>query len=433
MRLNLIYLVVYLSFFSHTVHSQKLTLKECIQLAIDKHPEIAIGKLNYELSATQVNQAKSAAMPSISADIFQSGNFGRSIDRFTNSYIDQFYNTSYAGLGFSLPIFTSSRIKNQVNSATFNNEADAVKIQSNINALTFTVITSYVSALSNLEIISNLKGQYKADSLQYQKLLKRKQAGLIIKTDETQILNQLKTDEMSIAEAQLNYKVAIIELCQFINTPYNETIQLSPIYDYNIIDIDKLKVSFENLPQIQELKLRMKAQEANIKAIKAMNMPTINLNGNYGSFFASSNKERSFLNQLNDTRNGSISLGLSIPILASLQNKSMIEGQKIQHKIIQSNIEKTLLTIQQDHNLAIARYQSLKQRFENAKYLSALAQENRDVISDQVNAGVMTTVEFLIAQNSAERAANTATQAKYLLIIQEMILNFYSNNAFVIE
>ncbi len=433
MKVNLIILLLGLLHLTPVVNCQLMTLKDCVDRALQNHPDIVLSKLNQELSTSQISQAKSAYLPVIGINVFQSGNFGRSIDRFTNNYIDQFYNTSYLGLGFRIPIFTSSRIKNQIKAATNNNEADIQKLEQNKNALTLSVITTYLTALANLEIIENLRNQWKTDSVQYARMLKRKEAGLTTKSEELQLLNQIKSDEISLADAQLNYSLSIIELSGQMNSKYSESIKLSTIISTGFVNEAITEEAIENFPQIQELKLRYKAQDHTIKATKAMGLPTLEMNGDYGTFFASSNEDRNFFQQLNDTRNGVISLGLNIPILYSLQNKSVLENQRVQQKITQANIDKMTLGIQQERELGLARYNTIKKKFENANDQLSLAKENGLITSEQLNSGVVTIVEYLMAQNNIEKAANTATQAKYQLILQEMILNFYVHRRFVIE
>ncbi len=416
--------------FSNFGYTQVVTLKYCIDQALSQNPDIAIQKYTKDLSTSQINISKSAVLPRISVDVFQSGNFGRSIDRFTNAYIDQFYNTSYAGLGFLVPVFTSSKIKNQVNASKLNLQATEKKIEQDINNLKIEIITTYLTALSNKEIIQNFNNQLKTDSVQYARLMKRKEAGLTSKIDDLQLQNQLKTNQISRDDARLSYRLSLIQLSQLINTDFNENMTIASIEPSELLDLKMDANILNELPQIKELKLRNLAQESLIKATKADNLPSINLSGNYGTFYASSNQQRNFLQQLNDTRNGSVSLGLNIPILGSFQNKANIESLKIQQKINDATIDKTLTVLQREANLAIANYNAILQKYQNSKLLLEIAKENRDAIANQLEAGVTTMIEYLTAQNNMEKAVNSASQTKYQLVLQEMLVKFYNTGTF---
>lgn len=99
-----IILFIILIFTKNEVFAQQISLKDCVRKAIENHPDVKASYLNTGIAKAGIDQAKSNFMPELSASIFQSGNFGRSIDRFTNAYIDQFYNSTWAGVRLNVPI-----------------------------------------------------------------------------------------------------------------------------------------------------------------------------------------------------------------------------------------------------------------------------------------------------------------------------------------
>lgn len=413
-----------------SLFSQQWTLSGCVNQAINNHPDIKSAKLDLGISVARVDQAKSNFYPEIGANVFQSGNFGRSIDRFTNAYIDQFYNTTYAGISLNIPVFTSFRNTNLVASAKSTMAASESAVEKNKNILTLTVINNYIFALSQSENIRNAVNQWKNDSIQYQRLLIRKEAGLTTKIEEIQLLNQMKTDELAVMDAQLNYETAIIDLSQVMNTPLLASTNLSPLLPDENYLFDLQNTVTSSLPQITELKLGIQSLNETIKATKALSYPSLGLRADYGTFYASSNPERSFTQQLNDTRNGSISLGLNIPILRGLQNRPQVHELKVRQMVLQNTMDKTQLLIRQNMDMTNARYKTYKQRYENAKYLLTLANENISLITEQLTAGTVTMVDYLLAQNNMEKASAALTNSKYQLILQEKILKFYSTGKY---
>jgi len=415
------------------VHAQQWTLTSCVNQAINNHPDIKSAQLDLGISMARVDQARSNFYPEIGASLFQSGNFGRSIDRFTNAYIDQFYNTTYAGIRINVPVFTSFRNSNLMASARSSKAASESALEKNKNILTLTVITFYVNALSQAENIRNAVNQWKNDSIQYQRILIRKEAGLTTKTEEIQLLNQMKTDEIAVQDAQLNYETAIIDLAQTMSTSLPASVRLSSLHPDENYAFDVKNTTLESLPQITEVIIGIQSLHETIKATKALSYPSLGLSADYGTFYASSNPERSFTQQLNDTRNGSISLGLSIPILRGLQNRPQIQELKVRQMALQNTKDKTLLGIRQEIEIANARFNTYKKRYENAKYLLDLAKENISLISEQLTAGTVTMIDFLLAQNNMEKAAAALTNSKYQLILQEKILKFYAQGKYDLD
>lgn len=419
-----------LLFTKKDVTAQQITLKECVSKAIENHPDVKASYLQTGLSQTGIDQAKSNFLPQLGASIFQSGNFGRSIDRFTNAYIDQFYNSTWAGVRMNMPLFTSFRNSNLLSSAKAAFSASESAQENAKNTITQQVLAAYINGLAQQENIKNAEKQLSNDSIQYLRLMTRKDAGLITKTEEIQLLNQLKADELVLLDAQLNYEIAIAELSRLLNAELSLTTELSPLEPATNANIPVKSAINEQLPQFTEANWRLKSIRDNIRATKALSYPRVELSGDYGTFYASSNPERSFSQQLNDTRNGSISIGLNIPLLRGLQNRPQIQEQKVREIMIQNDLDRTRLQLNQDLKLATTRYQNLKQRFETANSLYLLSEENMNLIQDQVNAGTATMVDFLLAQTNMERALNSRTNAKYQLIHQEKLLQFYTTGKF---
>lgn len=427
-----ILLLVFLIFINEVI-GQQWTLESCVKQAINNHPDVKNAQLNLSIFKTKLDQSIGNYYPELSANVFQSGNFGRSIDRFTNAYIDQFYNTTYAGVRMSIPVFTSFRNSNLVQSAKSLNQASEYGLEKNINILTFTIIAAYINTLSQSENIRNVSNQIKNDSVQYQRMLIRKEIGLTTKIEEIQLMNQMRADELSLLDAQLSYETAVINLSQLMNTTIPITVKLSPLEPDLVYNFENQVSNFDFLPQISEFRFNIKSMEETINATKAISYPSISLNADYGTFYASSNPERTFTQQLNDTRNGSISLGLNIPILRGLKNRPQVQELKLQQMALQNSLDKTKLLLKQEIETAKARYKTFKKRYENALFMLELARENMILISEQLNVGTVTMVDFLIAQNNMDKASSNLTHSKYQLILQEKFLKFYVDQKYDLD
>jgi outer membrane protein len=421
-----------LFFNINEVSSQQITLSECVQVALQNHPDVKNGYLQTGLAKVRIDQAKSNFMPEMSAGIYQAGNFGRSIDRFTNSYINQFYNSTWAGVNLNIPLFTSFRNSHLLSSARSTYLATE---QAQANAkmqTTQTVIAAYLNSLTQYESINNALKQLKNDSIQYHRLTVRKSVGLTTKTEELQLLNQQKADELALVDAQLNYELSIVELSTAINRPLPKSTQLTGI------EVDKTMGMYINqplnmdLPQLAASKWRRQALDENIKATKALAYPTIGLSANYGTFYASSNPDRNFSEQLNDTRNGSISVSLSIPILRSLQTRPQVQELKLSQLILQNDLDKMTLQLNQALSQAKTRYQHIQSKHLVASELLLLSEQNMQLIQEQLEAGTAMMVDFLLAQNNLNKAQSALTQTKYQLIGQELLIKYFTTSKFEI-
>lgn len=436
---NLFKIIITLLIWLVAIFSQKksqaqpITLSECIKMALQNHPDVKNGDLQSLLAKTQMDQSKSNFLPEMNAGIYQAGNFGRSIDRFTNSYINQFYNSTWAGVNLNLPLFTSFRNRHLLSAAKYSYQA-AQQVQTNAKLqATQTVIAAYINSLALYENISNAQKQLLTDSIQYARLIIRRNAGLTTKTEEMQLLNQQKADELALVDAKLNYEMSISELSTAINKVLPSNTQLAGLEVDNSMEFYNSQGLNQDLPQLIELKWRRQGLIEGIKATKSLSYPTVYLSANYGTFYASSNADRNFSEQLNDTRNGSISISLNIPILRNLQTKPQVQEMKIRETVLQNDLEKLTLQLSQSLTQAKSKYQHIKSKHKLAIELLALSEQNMLLIQEQMDAGTAMMVDFLLAQNNHSKAQSTLTQTKYQLIGQELLIKYFTTAKFDIS
>src|SRR5690606_26156898 len=118
--------------------------------------------LNAELAGANLDLAKSRRLPQMSIEFYQSTNTGRSIDRFTNAYINQVYNSTYTQAGFSQPIFQGFRIKNGIEAGELSFLAGLELVKASRNDLTVRIIQAYLAVLQAEELVTISEAQVAA-------------------------------------------------------------------------------------------------------------------------------------------------------------------------------------------------------------------------------------------------------------------------------
>ncbi|HYK46442.1 MAG TPA: TolC family protein, partial [Parafilimonas sp.] len=130
--------------------------------------------------------------------------------------------------------------------------------------------------------------------------------------------------------------------------------------------------------------------------------------------------------QFTNNFNTSISIGIRIPLLNNLQNKSQIKTAILQQKDAEISLQTTKTQLQQNIEQA---------------YVNMIAAQNRyTVLTDQVNAfkesfreaeikfnaGAITSVDYLVVRNSLDRSNINLVIARYDYVLRAMILDYYS-------
>lgn len=259
------------------------------------------------------------------------------------------------------------------------------------------------------------------------------QAGITGKLEQVQFANQVAMNEGGLIEAKTSLQVARLALFQLMNLkPADnidfESLDLSESLSFGIIPVEKDPSLF--LPEYKSLDIQSKSIDRQIKANNAEKMPEINLYGNYGTFYASSNPERTFIQQINDTRNGSVSLGINIPIFSGILIKPRTQQLKVQKRILENTVSQNKNLLNQELETAKLMLSVFQERLENAGRQVEISKENLHLVELRIEAGTINPLEFQVAQASLESAQATQIQSKYRLILQKKLLSFYYTGEF---
>ncbi len=166
--------------------------------------------------------------------------------------------------------------------------------------------------------------------------------------------------------------------------------------------------------------------------INTLDVPTtgyVNVSGTKYNVLAPQSNYRSqkisYFSQFTNNFNSSFSLGLQIPILNGFRAKNNINLAKIAEKrtSFEAQTVKTQLRQAVDQayvnmNTAFERYQTLARQLADFT-ISFKAAEVR------FNAGVNTSIEYMLAKNNVDRTNANYVAAKYDYLLRVKVLDFY--------
>ncbi len=137
--------------FNAGVH--RLTLKECVDKAITNNAEAQRSNLQAEISAVTLKQSKANMLPDLFANLGHGLNQGRSIDPFTNSYINRSLAFGNYSLSSGILLYNGSQIKNTIKQNQLSYEADKLDAAQTKENITLNVILAYVQILNNEDLL----------------------------------------------------------------------------------------------------------------------------------------------------------------------------------------------------------------------------------------------------------------------------------------
>ena len=206
-----------------------MTLKEAVETGIKNNINVLQADLQMQKEGVDLKQTKEYMLPDLNANISYGKNFGRSIDPFTNGYIDQKVNFANSGASSNLLLFNGFSLQNQIKANKLGYEASKQELQQAKDNLTINIILAYLQVLSAEEILKQSQDQVLVSQKQVNRLEILNQTGAILPADFFDMKGQLATDQVAIADNKNNLATAKLNLVQLLNIPYDKNLELEKI------------------------------------------------------------------------------------------------------------------------------------------------------------------------------------------------------------
>ena len=256
----------------------------------------------------------------------------------------------------------------------------------------------------------------------------------ISKVELAQLETQVSNDEYQLVmskNALRNYKLDLKQLLEMPGTTPMELVIpeldeediLAPLPSQNDIYLAAL----DNRPEIKSGKLSIESSKLDVSIAKSGYYPSISLNASTSSNTNSASAE-AWGEQMKVGWNNVIGLNLSLPIYDKRQSKSAKQKAELQYTSTQlemANIEKelyqTIETMWLDADNAQQQYVVASSKLNSSK-------TSFDMTNEQFSLGMKNIVELLTEKNNYLSAQQEVIQAKYMAILERVLLNFYAGN-----
>ena len=152
--------------FAGWAQTSPWTFQQCLDTALKRNISVNQTRLSNELNKISLEQSKANRIPSVSANVGESFNFGNNINATTNSFtIGTFHSGNY-GLSASYNLFNGLQNNNTIKQYKLNIEAGKYDVENAKNTVILSVTTGYLQILQQYEILRTAQNQLAADSVQ---------------------------------------------------------------------------------------------------------------------------------------------------------------------------------------------------------------------------------------------------------------------------
>ena len=298
------------------------------------------------------------------------------------------------------------------------------------------VAKAYVQILYDMEIADVARRQVAIDSMQVVRLQALVDNGKASGAELSQQKATLANSRLTATQAENTQRLAVLTLTQLLELPTPDGFSIvRPVLSEEMriknqgcpspdaIYAEALGVK----PEILAQQLRLRATDHNIKIAQAGYMPTLSLSGGLGSnyYTTSGFNSDAFGTQLKNNFSQYVGLNLSIPIFNRFQTRNSVRNARIEQQNQQLALDKTKKTL---YNEIQQVYYNTLNAQEKEKSSSEAVRSSNDafqLMQAKYENGKATITEFNEAKNTYLRAESDYVQARYELLYQFALVQFY--------
>jgi outer membrane protein len=459
-------ILLIISYLSVTAQGQRLTLQQCIEIGIANNANVLQGGLDAQTAGINWKQRKLNMLPDLNGQATHGINTGRSIDPFTNTYLNQ--NSNYASyfLGSSVTIFNGLAMQSLAKRDKFAYESSKMTFQQRKDILTLDIIQAYLRVLNSEDQLAEATKRLELSKKQVDRLEIMDKEGAIPPSQLSDLRGIYAGDQLSIVTGMNALENARIDLCQSMNVPYTKDFSIerldASVFAQAYTDTpDKIyEVALQQFAQVKAVEYSMQSARQSVKYERGRLFPTLNFNAGIGTNYSNTASSSTFINttdvtsddyvivngnptpvirkqdnftsqriafsdQFKNNRNSGLSLDLRIPIFNSFSQRNLIKLAKINLKGAELTVTNTKTLLQQAIERAYSDMTSYAERHKILEQQVAAYTESFRAAEVRFNAGVGTSIEYLTAKNNLDLASINLIQAKYEYVLRTKILDYY--------
>jgi len=415
----------------------QLSLSKAVDIALQHNLNVKSYEVSLRNAQLQFQQAKNNALPNLSANINQSASFGRSINPFTNGYDSRNINYNNLGLNAGMLLFNGGQIRNTVLQNDYNLKASQEDLASIKENISLQVVLSYLAILNSEDQLSIAKSQTAITKLQIARTEKLVNAGSLAPSNLLDLKSQLANDESNEVNFQSSLDLNKLTLIQLLNDSSISAIELQRIqvptpssngYDTGIDDLYAKALAIQ--PLVKAADLRVQSASKGIAVAKAGTLPTLSLSASVTAN-QSNALNLDYFDQINNTQNKVISLGLNIPIFSRFAVKTRVAQAGLQRENASIDAAKARLTLRQNIEQAYVNLNNASKKYEAGLSQVSALEESFRAAESRFGAGTIDFVSYNLQKTNLDKARLSLIQSKYDFVFRTKILDFYQGKALV--
>ncbi len=401
------------------------TYSQCVDYAREHNISLLQSQLQQQSAEYTLEASKAQWMPSLA--------FSTSHNYANSPWVEQgnknVYNGTY-NLSASWTLYNGGERENTIKRDQLQTQISQLNTEELMRSIETQILSLYINILYARENIGICQDAAAVSEAQAQRGKVLMESGRISRVDYAQLKAQAEQDAYSVVNAQGSYdnqrmqlkkllQLGLTQQLDIVGVDFPEQAVLAPLPSME----ESYQMALLTDVQLQNDELMSQSAEYDEKIAEAAKKPQISVNAGAGTGAGAPGSR--FWDQLKWQWNENAGISLSIPILDQKRTKTAVAKAKIQKMSADLDIENRRNEIAQ---LIEELYISLGSN--QACYESGLQQVESTALSAELtNAqfenGKVNPVELLQAHNAELQARSELLQAKYMILLDKKMLEYY--------
>jgi outer membrane protein len=463
MRTHLLAATALLS--SATFSQQPWSLEQCVQRAEERN----IAVLNAGLDAQYADQAHEQAYWNLAPDLNGTAthgyNYGRVVDRFTNTFATDRVRTNNFYLSSTLMLFQGMQRQGAIKRTELDAKAALEGMDAARNQVRLEVVQAFLDVLGLRERVSAAEAQAASTREQIVRTQALVDAGRLARAELLSLESQLAQEEYTITDLmnQRDQRMLALgralqlepqEMMSFdIQAPTISALQvMAPTTSVDDVLANVLRTN----PAFAQAQTQVSSAERSIAIARSGSIPSLSLSGSIGTGYSGRDERivgdpivgepylagftqsgenvytpnvyydtevTPFGDQLDQNFNQSLGFTLSVPLFNNMQNKLAIDQARVQHQKTRNAMVSVRNDLQRNVLDALVAQRSGHRQFLAAQKAVEAGMLNLEFAQERFTQGVITSMELATVKAALNRSTADMINAKYQYLMATKYLD----------
>ncbi len=417
--------------------TMKVSLQKALETALQNNLQIKQAQFQAAVTDENLKQSKYELLPSLSASADFGRDFGLQFNQNSGRFLNQAVSSSNAFLQSNLILSQGGTRISQIAQNKYLLLSDKSNIEKVKTDLSLTVITTFLEAIKNRDLVTASRQQLDLSNLQVNVAQKNFDVGNNTLADLSQAKAQSGTNELALTNALNAYDLSILNLKQLMemNPAISIALETPLLPDVKNVktDYDAVQVyttAVENYAEVKTAQYSTESFKKGIKVTKGQLYPQFSVGARLGDRYSSALLDTNripipFREQVKNNYNQFFGFTLSIPIFNNYRSRAAYNISKIRFENAKATEQLTKNNFNKVINQALLDLRSADKRYYSTQIAFTSSGDAFRVIKQRYDVGLANSIDLTTAQTNFNKAEFDFIQAKYDLIFRSKVIDFY--------